>query len=326
MQAIVIKTFGDDLALELQTLPLPAPEAHEVRVKIKAVGVNQADLLQTQGKYPAPVGYPPNIPGLEFAGLVEQVGSAVHKFKTGDRVFGLTGGGAYVDEINIHADCVSAIPENISFIEAAALPEVLLTAYDALVTQMHLSMGETLLISAIGSGVGLAALQIAKSMGVTVIGTSRSAEKLSKARSLGLDHALHVETGKFSAPVKEISPAGVDVILELVGGDYLIEDIDCAAQKGRIILVGLLAGRKANIDLGKILSKHILLKGTTMRSRPLAEKILANQILEKNLSPLIESGQLVPVINEIFPLKEARQALKYLATGANFGKIVLDCD
>ena len=326
MQAIIIKNFADNIDLQMQTMSLSAPEAHEVKVKIKAAGVNQADLLQAQGKYPAPFGYPKDIPGLEFAGVIKQVGSNVQKFKTGDRVFGLTGGGAYADEINIHAQCLAKIPESISFVEAAAIPEVFITAYDALVTQMKLSMGESLLISAIGSGVGLAAMQIAQNMGVKVIGTSRSIDKLEKASALGLTHGLCVKEGNFSAAVKEIIPTGVNVVLELVGGDYLIEDIECTAIKGRIILVGLLAGRKANIDLGKVLSKRLLLKGTTLRARSLEEKILANQILENNLVPLINEGKLKPVIDEIFPLKDAQAALKYLSTSANFGKIVLDCD
>ncbi len=326
MKAVKIKTFSEQPILELDELAKTNPESLEVKVQIKAAGVNQADLLQAKGKYPAPSGYPQDIPGLEFAGVITELGQAVDKLKVVDRVFGLTGGGAYAEELVIHWQCVSKIPDNISFIEAAALPEVLITAYDALITQMKLSMGETLLISAIGSGVGLAALQIAKNMGVTVIGSSRTKEKLSKAQSFGLDHSLCVEGGRFSAPVKEICPSGVNVVLELVGGDYFNEDIESAAVQGRIILVGLLAGRTTNIDLGKILTKRLLVKGTTLRARPLAEKILANQILEKNLVPLIEAGKLQPIIDEIFPLKEATQALEYLASNKSFGKIVLTCE
>jgi len=326
MKAARIKTFSDQPILELDEIPKLSPESFDVKVQVKAAGVNQADLLQARGKYPPPNGYPQDIPGLEFAGVIVELGSAQNKFKIGDRVFGLIAGGGYSEEIVIHHQCITKIPNNLSFIEAAAIPEVFITAYDALVTQMKLAMGESLLISAIGSGVGLAALQIAKNMGVTVIGTSRLKEKLKKAQTLGLDHSLCVEDGKFSSVVKEIIPGGVDVVLELVGGDYLLEDIECAALKGRIIVVGLLAGRMTNIDLGKILQKRLLLQGTMLRARPLAEKILANEILEKNIVPLIEAGKLQPMIDEIFPLKEATQALKYLASSKNFGKIVLACD
>ena len=326
MKAIVIKTPGEQPILELIDLPSSAPEIHEVKVKVKAVGVNQADVMQVKGKYPAPPEYPQDIPGLEFAGVVDAVGAAVNKLKVGDRVFGLIGGGAYTEEINIHADCVTKIPSNISFVDAAAIPEVFITAYDALITQLKLAMGECLLISAIGSGVGLAALQIAKHMGVTVIGSSRSKEKLKQTDVFALDHKIFVEDGKFALKIKEVYPAGPDVIFELVGGDYLAEDINCAAPQGRIILVGLLAGRSANLDLVKILTKRLLIKGTTLRSRPLAEKIQANQILENNLVPLFQSGKLRPVIDQIFSLKDAAAAIKHLDSGNVFGKVVLTCD
>ena len=326
MKAVVIKTFADPPVFELADLPVPVPQADEVKVKVKAAGINQADVLQAKGKYSAPPGYPQDIPGLEFAGIVDVVGAAVQKLKPGDRVFGLIGGGAYAEEITIHADCVTKIPADMGFIEAASIPEVFITAYDALVVQMQLTMGECLLISAIGSGVGIAALQIAKHMGVTVIGSSRTKEKLKQAEAFGLDHKILVEDGKFAAQVKEIHPAGPDVVLELVGGDYVVEDINCIAHQGRIILVGLLGGRSANLDLGKILAKRLLIKGTTLRVRPLAEKILANEILEKHLVPLFETGQLRPIIAQVFTLKDAADAIKHLDSAKVFGKVVLACE
>jgi NADPH:quinone reductase len=305
MKAIVIKTFGEQPVLELADLPSPIPQTHEVKVKVKAIGINQADVLQVKGKYPAPSGYPQNIPGLEFAGVVDAVGAAVEKFKAGDRVFGLIAGGAYVEEIVIHADCITKIPPDMTFVEAAAVPEVFITAYDALITQMKLAMGECLLISAIGSGVGLAALQIAKHMGVTVIGSSRSKDKLKRAEAFALDHKILVEDAKFAAQIKEAYPNGPDVVLELVGGE---------------------AGKSTNLDLGKIAAHRLLIKGTTLRVRPLAEKILANQILEKNLVPLFQTGQLRPVIDQVFSLKDATAAIKHLDSGNVFGKVVLTCD
>jgi NADPH:quinone reductase len=326
MKAAVIKTFADPASLELAELSDPVPQSYDIKVNIKAAGVNQADVLQAKGKYPAPPGYPQDIPGLEFAGIVNAVGTAVEKFKMGDRVFGLIAGGAYSDTITIHADCVTKMPTGMSFIEAASLPEVFITAYDAVISQMKLAMGECLLISAIGSGVGLAALQIAKHIGVTVIGTSRSKDKLKQAEAFGLDHKILVEDNKFAAQVKGICPSGPNVILELVGGDYIVEDIECIASQGRIVLVGLLAGRSANLDLGTILAKRLLIRGTTLRRRPLAEKILANQLLEKNLVPLFQSGKLRPVIDQVFPLKDAAAAVQYLDSGKVFGKVVLACD
>jgi len=326
MKAIIIKTFSNAPVLELGDVSDLIPKAGEVKVQVKAVGVNQADLLQAKGKYPPPVGFPPDIPGLEFAGVINSLGAGVDKFKIGDRVFGLTGGGAYAEAITINSQCVSVIPQSLSFIEAAAIPEVFITAYDALILQMKLTKGEWVLVSAIGSAVGVAALQIAKTMNATVIGTSRSQSKLNKARVFGLDYGIIAEGGKFSAAVKDICPSGVNVILELVGGDYLIEDIECAALQGRISLVGLLAGRTANLDLAKVLSRRLLIKGTHLRARPLAEKILANELLQNHIVPLIEAGKLKAEIDEIFPLSEAGQALKYLASGEHFGKIVLSVD
>ncbi len=326
MKAAVIKTFGEQPVFELDDFTSPAPQADEVKVQVKAIGVNQADFQQAKGKYPAPAGYPQDIPGLEFAGVVDTTGKKVENLKPGDRVFGLVGGGAYAQEITIHADCVTKIPADLSFIEAAAVPEVFITAYDALITQMGLAMGECLLVSAIGSGVGLAALQIAKNIGVTVIGTSRSKEKLKKAQALGLDHGILVEDGKFAAAVNKIYPAGPDVILELVGGDYFVEDISCAARQGRISLVGLLAGRGVNIDLAKIHSKRLLVRGTTLRARPLAEKIMVNRILADNITPLLAIGKLKAVVDQVFSLNDVQEAFKHLDSGSSFGKVVLTCD
>ena len=232
--------------MELSQIKDLTPQPQQVKVHVKAVGVNQADVLQSRGYYPAPPGFPPDIPGLEFAGIINEIGQAVDNFKVGDRVFGLIGGGAYAEQLTIHAQCITRIPDSLDFIEAAAIPEVFITAYDALITQMKLAMGESLLISAIGSGVGLAALQIAKAMGCIVIGSSRSKEKLDRAKELGLDQGILVKDGKFSSAIKEILPMGANVILELVGGDYITEDIDCSSIEGRIILVGLLAGRTAS--------------------------------------------------------------------------------
>ncbi len=326
MKALVIKKFAEEPVLELSQIADLTPQAQEVKVRVKAVGVNQADLLQCKGHYPAPPGFPADIPGLEFAGVISEIGQSVTNFKIGDRVFGLVGGGAYSEQLVIHSLCLTRIPDDLDFVGAAALPEVFITAYDALITQMKLSMGESLLISAVGSGVGLAALQIAKVMGCTVIGSSRSQKKLDKAKALGLDHGILVKEGKFSSALKEILPAGVDVILELIGGDYLIEDIDCSAKNGRIVIVGLLAGRTVNIDLGKVLHKRLLLKGTTLRARPLVEKILVNEMFEKNIVPLIKAKKIRPNIDKIFALADAAKAFQHLASGESFGKVVLTID
>jgi NADPH:quinone reductase len=322
MKAIVISRFGGPEVLELRELASPEPGRGEVRVRIAATAVNRADLLQRMGNYPAPADAPADIPGLEFAGEVDAVGPGVSDLATGDRVFGLAGGGTYAEQIVVPARTAVKMPARMAFSDAAAIPEAFITAWDAVVTQAGLQGGETLLIHAVGSGVGTAAVQIAKALGVRSIGTARSAEKLDRARALGLDVGLAVADGRFA---REVAAAGApDVILELVGGPYLAEDLQCAALRGRIVLVGLLAGARAELDLGLVLRRRLRIMGTVLRARPLEEKIAAVQILARHLVPLLERGLLQPVIDRVLPLAAAAEAHARMASNQGFGKIVLE--
>lgn len=325
MRAIVIKRPGGPEVLCLEQVDDPVPGKGEVLVQIKATAVNRADVLQRMGHYPAPPDAAPDIPGLEFAGVVSSLGAGVIDFEIGDKVFGLVSGGTYADFAVVHTRCLSRMPVSLSFTEAASVPEVFTTAYDALVSQCGLSFGETVLIHAIGSGVGVAALQIAKLLGVNTIGTARSEDKIETARKYGLDHGIVIRDGKFAEQVKDICRGnGVDVVLDLVGGNYLGEDVRCAAIKGRIIVVGLMAGLHSEIDLGQVLRKRLTIKGTTMRARPLEEKILAARLLQNHIVPLFEKGLLKPVIDRIFPLSAAAEAHESMDKNQNFGKIVLE--
>lgn len=329
MRAIVISRFGGPDVLELRDVPAPEPSAGQVRVRIRASAVNRADLLQRMGAYPPPRDAPPDIPGLEIAGEVEAIGPGVYELAPGDRVYGVVGGGAYAESVVVHARTLAKMPAGLDdFTKAAALPEAFLTAYDAMVSQGGLSAGDTLLVHAVGSGVGTAAVQIARAIGAQSIGTARTAEKLEKARALGLSHGIVPDT-KDGAPVfadrvkEHTGGRGADVVLELVGGAYVPESLASLAEKGRLVLVGLMAGVRADVDLALVLRRRLRVFGTVLRARPLEEKIVAAQVLERNLGPLFASGACTAVVDRVFPLEKAAEAHEYVASNEGFGKVVL---
>ncbi len=327
MKAVFITEFGGAENLELREVENPAqPEKNQVLVKIKASGVNRADILQRKGFYPAPKGFPERILGLEFAGEVAETGENVTDFKIGDRVFGITAGGGNAEFILTKDAHLAKIPENLSFTEAATFPEVFITANDAIFTQGELKSGETLLIHAVGSGVGLAALQLAKAKGARVFGTSRTAEKLAQCKEFGLDAAISTSENKeFSQIIKEKTGAkGVDVILDLVGASYFAENLESLALKGRLILVGLVSGRSAEFDLGKALSKRLKIIGTVLRSRSSEEKAEATKSFIDNVLPLIEAGKIKPNLDKIFKAENASEAHEYLESNESFGKVILE--
>ena len=301
MRAVVIESG----ALHVRHVPTPEPGPGQVR-----------------GFYPAPPDAPPDIPGLEIAGEVDAIGAGVREVKVGDRVFGIVGGGAYAEHVIVPARTLAEIPDVLDFTEAAAMPEAALTAYDAMVSQAGLAAGEVVLINAVGSGVGTAAVQIAKAIGATSIGTARTADKLARAKELGLDYGVVATTdGKFADAVAEI--ARPDVVLELVGGSYVVESLQAINERGRLMLVGLMAGRDAAIPLGLVLMRRITIQGTVMRARPLEEKIQLGQVLKRNLVPLMAQKKLVPIVERTFSLDEASAALELMASNTTFGKIVL---
>ncbi|MFO0591202.1 MAG: NAD(P)H-quinone oxidoreductase [Polyangiaceae bacterium] len=324
MRAIVIREAGGPEVLTLTELPDLVPPFGHVRVAVRYVGVNRADLLQRMGVYPAPPGVPPNIPGLEYSGVVDAVGDGVTRFRVGDRVLGLVGGGAYAEQIVAHEGEVARLPDAIDDRTAAGVPEAFVTAYDAIVTRGRLAPGESVLIHAAGSGVGTAAIQIAKSLGCKVIATSRTADKLARCKELGADVTLVVEKATFADAVRDATNGrGADVILELAGGAYVGEDVHAAAVLGRILVVGLTAGARSEIPLGALLARRATITGTVLRSRPLAEKIAAAEMLERNVVPLVAAGRMAPVIDREWPLDRAGEAHAYVASNASFGKVLL---
>lgn len=325
MRAITIPVPGGPEALVPTDRPDPIPSRGEVRVRVRAAGVNRADLLQRMGRYPAPADAPQDIPGLEYAGVVDALGEGVTELAVGDRVFGLVPGGAYAERITVHARGAARLPDGLTFVEGGAIPEAFITAYDAMVTQAGLAAGERVLVQAAGSGVGTAALQIARAIGATAIGTARTAAKLERARGLGLSHGVVAQGGAFAQGVLAATGGqGADVVLELVGGQYVAEDLGCVAPLGRIILVGMLAGGSVELDLGALLRRRVTLRGTVLRSRPLEERLVAMQAFSRHLVPLFESGALRPVVDRVFPLERAADAHAYVATNDGFGKVVLE--
>ena len=325
MRAISIREPGGVDVLVMKEVADLVPPPNHVRVRVAFAGVNRADLLQRMGVYPAPKGVPADVPGLELSGVVDELGDGVTELSLGDRVFGLVAGGAYAEQVVLHERELAKIPEGVSDEQAAAVPEAFVTAYDAMVVRGRLKPGERVLISAVGSGVGTAGSQIARALGCFVVGTSRTQDKLDRARSLGMDVGV-LASGKaaeLTFGIEAACPGGIDVVLELVGGSYVETDVAVCALRGRIILVGLTGGASTDLNLGALLRKRLELIGTVLRSRPLEEKIEAASILRRTIAPWLARGIVKPVIDKVFPLEEAGAAHALVATNETFGKVLL---
>ena len=314
--------------IELANVPDPKPGPDEVLVRVRAAGLNRADLLQRLGKYPAPLGSPADIPGLEFAGEVEVLGERVREWGLGDRVMGIAGGGAQAQRLVTHARLLTRIPAALGFEEAACLPEAFLTAHDALVTQGGFRSGQAVLIHAVGSGVGTAALQLVRAGGGLAIGSSRSSEKLSRAVGLGLHHGIEVgPERRFATQVQALTQVrGVDIILDFVGAPYLAENLAALAPRGHLAFLGTLGGAEGNLDIAVMLRKRLTLFGTTLRHRPLEEKIAATQAFATEVLPQLVRGLLRPVLDTVFPMEEVRAAHERMGRDEGFGKLVLRMD
>jgi putative PIG3 family NAD(P)H quinone oxidoreductase len=324
MRAIVITQPGGPQVLQSGDVITPTPGPHEIRVQVHAAGVNRADLLQRRGHYPAPAGVPANVPGLEYAGVVDMVGVDSTRWQLGDRVMGLVGGGAYAEAVVVHEAEALRMPATLSFDRAAAVPEAFLTAYDALRTRLAVRRGETVLIHAVASGVGTAAAQLAKQLGCIVFGTARSQWKLERVQSLGVDVAIDTTREDFVEVVRTRTDGrGVDAIVDLVGGDYLGRNLAALAVLGRIAVVGLVAGSAAPLDMRMLLSKRATMVGTVMRARTLDEKIAVVKLFEREVMPWLESGAVAPVVDRVFGLEEAAEAHRVMEANRNFGKLVI---
>ena len=327
MKAIVITQPGGPQVLEMQEKPKPEPGVGQIRVRVRTSALNRADILQRQGNYPGPPGAPADIIGMEYAGEVDAIGPSATLWKVGDRVMGIIGGGGHAEYVTVHERETIPIPRSMTWEEAAAIPEVFITAYDALFNRIGLRTGETLLIHAVGSGVGTAGLQLAHATGARVIGTARSAGKLEQARKLGLDVGIDSSGGDWAAQVEEAIGAGsVHVVLDLVGGNYLEGNLRVLGSRGRIVVVGLTAGATAALNMGVLLRKRIAIVGTVLRARPLEEKIALARDFSELVVPLFEAGRIKPVVDRIFSFAEIRAAHELMESNETFGKIVLRWD
>lgn len=327
MKAVYITEFGPTENLEVREVPDPGPPTgRQVFVRVAAAGLNRADVLQARGLYPPPQGYSPNVPGLEFAGEVAETGADVTKWKPGDRVFGIAAGEAQAEFVVTDETLLTRVPENLSLIEAAAVPEAFITAHDAIFMLGRLAENETLLIHAVGSGVGLAALQLAKARGARVVGTSRTADKLKTCAAFGLDAAILMGTAPDLAArvMSETGGRGVDCILDLVGAAYFAQNLACLAPKGRLVLVGLTSGAVTEFDLRMALQKRATIIGTVLRPRSTEEKAEATRGFAMEVVPLLASGRIRPNLDRVFAAHDVIAAYKYLESNESFGKVVLE--
>src|SRR5215218_8376878 len=309
MKSIVITRPGGPEVLATEERPIPDPGPGEIRVRVHASAMNRADVLQRMGSYPAPPGAPADVPGLEYAGEVDAMGEGAGLWAVGNRVMGIVGGGGHAEYVVVHEREGIRIPQQLSWEEAAAIPEAFLTSYDALFRQLDLKMGERLLIHAVGSGVGTAGLQLALAAGAMTIGTSRTPEKLRKAAELGLEVGIDTEREDLAEAVNQATyGSGVHAVLDLVGGKLLEASLRVVALRGRVVVVGTTGGSKVEVDLGLLLRRRIHLFGTVLRSRPLEEKIALAREFSNAVLPLVSSGRIRPVVDSTFKFSEIRKA------------------
>jgi putative PIG3 family NAD(P)H quinone oxidoreductase len=323
MRAVIVSRPGGPEVLVTRNLPAPEPGPAEIRVRVRAFGVNRADLLQRRGLYPAPADAPQDIPGLEFAGEVDRAGAGA-TLRPGERVMGIAGGGTYAEYVVVPSGLAVPVPPRLSFTVAAAVPEAFVTAHDAL-RRADVGGGTWVLVHAIGSGVGIATLQIAGAWGAHVIGTSRTADKLARARALGLDIGCHTGTQDFVAVTREATDgAGADAAIDLVGGTQVTRTLQALREGGRLVLVGLTAGATAELDLGLLLRRRLRLEGTVLRARSRIEKAAAVAAFADGVLPLLASGAIRPVVDRVFPFDAIADAHRVMEANATFGKLVVE--
>lgn len=326
MRAVEITEYGKPEVLKIGARPVPQPKAGEVLVRVAAAGVNRPDVLQRQGHYPVPPGAS-DIPGLEIAGEVAAVGEGVSAWSVGDELCALVQGGGYAQYCTAPSPQCLPIPKGLSAIEAASLPETFFTVWSNVFDRARLAPGESLLVQGGSSGIGVTAIQMAKAFGHKVYATAGSPQKCAACEELGADRAIDYKTEDFAAIVKEATGGrGVDVILDMVGGEYVERELKCLADDGRLAIIALLGGARAQIGLNEILRRRLTLTGSTLRPRPVAFKGAIAKNLREQVWPHIESGAIKPVVYRIFPLAQAAQAHELMETSTHIGKIVLAVD
>lgn len=321
MKAIMLSEFGDENVMTLAEVPdLPAPEGDSVRIKVAAAGVNRADLLQRQGHYPPPAGES-DILGLEVSGTIDALGPDVVGWRVGDEVCALLAGGGYAEYVNVRVGQVLPVPRGVDLVTAAALPEVAATVWSNVVFTADLQPGELLLVHGGSSGIGTMAIQLATALGARVAVTAGSAEKLAACKALGAQTLINYREEDFVDAVA--AEGGANVILDVVGAKYLSRNIDALAPNGRLVIIGMQGGAKAELDLAKLLAKRTQVTATSLRSRPLAEKAAIVCEVRDTVWPLVESGAVRPIVHATYPLAQAADAHRELAASGHIGKVLL---
>ena len=324
MRAVVITKYGGPDVLSIEEVENPTPKHDEILVKVRATSLNRADLMQRRGLYPDPFPGAHDIPGLEFSGTVESCGDSVTNWKAGDEVMGIVSGGAYAEYLVVPEMQAIAVPQNIGLANSAAIPEVFITAWDALVCQANLQAGQWALVHAGASGVGTAAIQICKAIGAYVVVTC-SAGKRDACLALGADLAIDYKTADFVEVVMQATHGkGVNAVLDVIGGEYLNRNVAALGLKGTIVQVGLMGGGSTEFNLGALMPKRARLMGTVLRPRPADEKIAVTQRFIGEMMPLFAVGKLRPVIDRRFELNQIVDAHQLMESNANTGKIVID--
>jgi putative PIG3 family NAD(P)H quinone oxidoreductase len=326
VRAVVLRDHGGPEVLVITESADPAPGPEEVLVRVHATALNRADLLQRMGMYPNPFPADDEIPGLEFAGEVISCGPRVTVWRPGDRVMGIVSGGAYAEKLVIHERQAMEVPAGMAWTDAAAIPEVFITAWDALVVQGGLTSGRWAMVHAGASGVGTAAIQICRAVGARIIVTC-SAGKVQACRDLGADVVVDYGSQDFVEAAREATGgAGVDVVLDVIGGEYVERNVAALAVKGRIIQVGVMAGKPLPFNVGLLLGKRATITGTVLRARPTEEKIAISRQFAAEMLPLFSTGSLRPVVDSVYAFADVAEAQQRMASNANTGKIVLDLD
>ncbi len=323
MRAVVLRSHGGPESLTIEAVPDPVGGPEDVVVKVRATALNRADLLQVMGMYPNPRPAALEIPGLEFSGTVESVGDRVTMWKLGDEVMGIEAGGAYAEKIVTHERQLMRVPAVVGVADGAAIPEVFLTAWDALVLQGGMTSGRWALVHAGASGVGTAGIQIAKSVGARIAVTC-STGKMELCRSLGADLVLERSPADWLTEALAAVPDGFDTILDVIGGEEIDRNLQAVALKGRIIQVGLMGGAKVPVNVAALMGRRVSWTGTMLRARPIEEKIALTRRFASEMLPLFDSGQLHPVIDSRFPFDQIADAHRHMAANANAGKIMVD--
>ncbi len=320
MKAIIITNPGGPDVLKPAERPIPVPEENEVLIKIKAAGINRPDIAQRQGRYPAPPGAPADIPGLEVSGIIEECGSKVTRWKKGDEVCALLSGGGYAEYVTVPAGQCLPIPEGFSFEQAASLPETMFTVWNNVFQRGALKQGENFLVHGGSSGIGVTAIQLAKAIGATVFATAGTQEKVEACLELGADKCINYKEDDFA---KILEDEGVDVILDMIGGDYVPKNIRLLRPDGRMVFINAMKGGEMDLNIRDIMKKRLIITGSTLRNRETFFKSALAEEIEKHVWPLIEQGKFKPVVYKTFPLDDAGKAHQLMESSAHIGKIVL---